>query len=117
MLMEVLVEDFQNLKTIAAKLDHPRTDINLLHPVENIIAISIAAMISGAEGSKFIARRADEKKDWLSGPPCQNSNFSNRNELDAPFFKGEHFLARSISISCANLQNVEPAAHLGTRSR
>ena len=79
MLMEVLVEDFQNLKTIAAKLDHPRTAINLLHPVENIIAISIAAMISGAEGSKFIARRADEKKDWLSGPPCQNSNFLNRN--------------------------------------
>ena len=64
--MEVLVEEFRNLKTIAAKLDDPRTDINILHPVENIVAISIAAIIAGAEGPKSIARWADEKKDWLT---------------------------------------------------
>jgi predicted transposase YbfD/YdcC len=66
MVMEVLVEEFRNLKTIAAKLDDPRTDINILHPVENIVAISIAAIIAGAEGPKSIARWADEKKDWLT---------------------------------------------------
>jgi len=66
MLMEVLVEEFQNLKIIAAKLDDPRTDINILHPVENIIAISITAIVAGAEGPKSIVRWAEEKKDWLA---------------------------------------------------
>ena len=66
MVMEVLVEEFRNLKTIAAKLDDPRTDINILHPVESIVAISIAAIIAGAEGPKSIARWAEEKKDWLA---------------------------------------------------
>ena len=64
--MEVLVEEFEGLKSIAARLDDPRTQINIFHPVENIIAISIAAIISGAEGPKSIARWAKEKKDWLS---------------------------------------------------
>ena len=64
--MDVTAEEFQDLKTIAAKLDDPRTPINILHPVENVIAISIAAMIAGAEGPKSIARWADEKKDWLA---------------------------------------------------
>ena len=64
--MDVTAEEFQDLKTIAAKLDDPRTPINILHPVENMIAISIAAMIAGAEGPKSIARWADEKKDWLA---------------------------------------------------
>ena len=63
MVMEGLVEEFRYLKTIAAKLDDPRTDINILHPVENIVGISIAAIIAGAEGPNSIARWAEEKKD------------------------------------------------------
>ena len=64
--MDVTVEEFQDLETIAPKLDDPRTPINILHPVENIIAISIAAIIAGAEGPKSMARWADEQKDWLA---------------------------------------------------
>ncbi len=54
------------MKTIAAQLVDPRAPINIVHPVENIIVISIAAIISGAEGPKSIARWASEKKDWLN---------------------------------------------------
>jgi hypothetical protein len=34
--------------------------------VENIVAISLAAIIAGAEGPKSMARWAKNKKDWLS---------------------------------------------------
>ncbi len=64
--MDVSLEEFEGLKTIAARLNDPRTPINIFHPVKNIIAISIAAIICGAEGPKSIARWANEKKDWLS---------------------------------------------------
>lgn len=66
MIMEVLVEEFQNLKIMTPKQDDPRTDINILHPVENIIVISTAAIIAGAEGPTSIARWAEDKKDWLA---------------------------------------------------
>jgi predicted transposase YbfD/YdcC len=64
--MEVSWDEFEGLKTIAGRLNDPRTPINIFHTVENIIAITIAAIISGAEGPKSIARWANEKKDWLN---------------------------------------------------
>ena len=40
--------------------------INIFHSVENIVAISLAAIIAGAEGPKPMARWAKNKKDWLA---------------------------------------------------
>lgn len=56
----------ETLKNVCAKLDDPRTPINIFHSVETIVAISLAAMIAGAEGPKSIARWAENKKDWLA---------------------------------------------------
>lgn len=63
--MEVTVEDLKSLRNTCRMVADPRTPINIFHPVENIIAISIAAIIAGAEGPKSIARWASSKKEWL----------------------------------------------------
>jgi len=63
--MEVTLEDLQTLRNTCRTVDDPRTPINIFHPAENIIAISIAAIIAGAEGPKSIARWASSKKEWL----------------------------------------------------
>ena len=65
-MIEVAVNQFESLRTTCRQLDDPRTPINIFHPVENIIAISIAAIIAGAEGPKSIARWAQEKREWLA---------------------------------------------------
>ena len=56
----------ETLTNVCAKLDDPRTPINIFHSVETIVAISLAALIAGAEGPKSIARWAANKKDWLA---------------------------------------------------
>ena len=63
--MEVATKQFESLRTKCRQIEDPRTPINIFHPVENIIAISIAAIVAGAEGPKSIARWAVNKKDWL----------------------------------------------------
>ena len=63
--MEVTLDDLQVLRNTCRTVDDPRTPINIFHPAENIIAISIAAIIAGAEGPKSIARWASSKKEWL----------------------------------------------------
>jgi len=63
--MEVSINDLQGLRNVCRQVNDPRTPINILHPVENIITISIAAIIAGAEGPKSIARWAKSKKEWL----------------------------------------------------
>jgi len=63
--MEVTLEDLQSLKNTCRTVEDPRTPINIFHPAENIIAISIAAIIAGAEGPKSIARWASSKREWL----------------------------------------------------
>jgi predicted transposase YbfD/YdcC len=63
--MEVTFEDLRTLRNTCRTVEDPRTPVNILHPVENIIAISIAAIIAGAEGPKSIARWASSKNEWL----------------------------------------------------
>ena len=63
--MEVTLEALQSLQETCRTVEDPRTPINIFHPSENIIAISIAAIISGSEGPKSIARWARSKKEWL----------------------------------------------------
>jgi predicted transposase YbfD/YdcC len=63
--MEVTPQRLQSLNETCLTIDDPRTPINIVHPAENIIAISIAAIIAGAEGPKSIARWAASKKNWL----------------------------------------------------
>jgi predicted transposase YbfD/YdcC len=63
--MEVTIDDLYGLRNVCRQVDDPRTPINILHPVENIIAISIAAIIAGAEGPKSIARWAKSMQEWL----------------------------------------------------
>ncbi len=64
-MMEVATGQFESLKTTCQQIDDPRIPINIRHPMVNIIAISIAGIIAGAEGPKSIARWAKNKKDWL----------------------------------------------------
>ena len=63
--MEVTLEALRSLQETCRTVKDPRTPINIFHPAENIIAISIAAIIAGAEGPKSIARWARSKKEWL----------------------------------------------------
>ncbi|MEK6248641.1 MAG: ISAs1 family transposase, partial [Planctomycetales bacterium] len=64
-IMDVTFEDLQELRVTCRSVDDPRTPINILHPAENIIAISIAGILAGAEGPKSIARWAKSKAEWL----------------------------------------------------
>jgi len=63
--MEVAIEDLKALRSTCQQVEDPRAPINIQHPAENIIAISIAAIIAGAEGPKSISRWALSKKEWL----------------------------------------------------
>ena len=65
-MIEVAEQHWGTLRNACRKIDDPRTPINIFHPVENIIAISLAAIIAGAEGPKSIARWAKNKKEWLN---------------------------------------------------
>ena len=64
-MIEVAEQHWGTLRNACRKIDDPRTPINIFHPVENIIAISLAAIIAGAEGPKSIARWAKNKQEWL----------------------------------------------------
>jgi predicted transposase YbfD/YdcC len=64
-MIEVATDQLESLKITCQQVDDPRTPINIFHPVVNIVAISIAGIIAGAEGPKSIARWAKDKKDWL----------------------------------------------------
>jgi len=63
--MEVVAEDLKTLRITCQQVEDPRVPVNIRHPAENIIAISIAAIIAGAEGPKSIARWARSKTEWL----------------------------------------------------
>jgi hypothetical protein len=65
-MIEVSTTEWESLRDACESLDDPRTPINIFHSVENIVAISLAAIIAGAEGPKSMARWAKNKKDWLS---------------------------------------------------
>jgi len=62
---DVSVEQLASLKEISQHIEDPRTPINIKHPVENIVSISIAAILAGAQGPKSIARWAKAKQKWL----------------------------------------------------
>ena len=64
-MMQVTAQQLESLQQVCRTVDDPRTPINIFHSVENIIAISLAAVIAGAEGPKSIARWSKNKKDWL----------------------------------------------------
>jgi predicted transposase YbfD/YdcC len=64
-MMEAGADQFESLRTTCQQIDDPRVPINIFHPMENIIAISIAGIVAGAEGPKSIARWAQNKRDWL----------------------------------------------------
>jgi hypothetical protein len=65
-MIEVSTTEWESLRDACETLDDPRTPINIFHSVENIVAISLAAIIAGAEGPKSMARWAKNKKDWLA---------------------------------------------------
>lgn len=63
-----------------AALDDPRVDRTKLHPLLSIIAITICAVLSGAEGWGDIAAFGDAKAEWLDtfldlphGIPCHDT--------------------------------------------
>jgi hypothetical protein len=49
-----------------SKLEDPRSDINKLHPLETVVAITILAVMSFAKGWEAIQQYAETKKEWLS---------------------------------------------------
>ena len=65
-MIEVSTTEGESLRTARESLDDPRTPINIFHSVDDIVAISLAAIIAGAQGPKSIARWANNKSDWLS---------------------------------------------------
>ena len=65
-MIEVSTTEWESLRDACESLDDPRTPINIFHSVENIVAISLAAIIAGAEGPKSMARWAKDKRDWLA---------------------------------------------------
>jgi len=66
--MEVPVEEFQNLKIIAAKLEDPRTPINILQPVENRIAIpEFLDQIAAAQHDRIVFDAHWKDGDWSKG--------------------------------------------------
>ena len=62
---DVSIEQLTSLKQTCQHIEDPRTPINILHPVQNIVSIAIAAILAGAEGPKSIARWAQAKREWL----------------------------------------------------
>ena len=64
-MIEVSDQHWGTLRNACRKIDDPPTPINIFHPVENVIALSLAAIIAGGEGPKSIARWAKKKKEWL----------------------------------------------------
>jgi predicted transposase YbfD/YdcC len=63
---QVSIEQLTSLKETCQHIEDPRAPINILHPVQNIVSIAIAAILAGAEGPKSIARWAQENQDWLA---------------------------------------------------
>ncbi len=57
---EVSIEQLNSLTETCQHIDDPRTPINILHPVENIVSIAIAAILAGSEGPKSIALGSNE---------------------------------------------------------
>jgi predicted transposase YbfD/YdcC len=49
-----------------SKLEDPRSEINKLHPLETVVAITILAVMSFAKGWEAIQQYAEAKKEWLS---------------------------------------------------
>jgi len=48
-----------------AELDDPRTDHTRLHNLLDIIALTLCAVVSGAEGWTDVEGYGEEKQDWL----------------------------------------------------
>ena len=63
---QVSIDQLTTLKETCEPIEDPRTPMNILHPVENIVSIAIAAILAGADGPKSIARWAREKREWIS---------------------------------------------------
>ncbi|MEK6237684.1 MAG: ISAs1 family transposase, partial [Planctomycetales bacterium] len=63
---QVSIEQLTSLKETCQHIGDPRAPINILHPVQNIVSIAIAAILAGAEGPKSIARWAQENQEWLA---------------------------------------------------
>jgi predicted transposase YbfD/YdcC len=57
--LEKMLEFFEDVED--PRREHPTT----LHPLGSIIAISVCAVISGAEGFRGIYMWADDRQDWL----------------------------------------------------
>lgn len=53
------------LKSIFGKIDDPRSDINKLHNLEDILLIGIVSVICGAETWKQMVEFADSKEEFL----------------------------------------------------
>ncbi|GHV23056.1 hypothetical protein FACS189494_10690 [Spirochaetia bacterium] len=51
------------------KLENPRSEINKLHPLETVVAITILAVMSFAKGREAMEDYAKAKKDWLAKFP------------------------------------------------
>jgi len=66
-MIEVSTPEWESLRDACESLGDPRTPINIFHPVENIVAISLAAIVAGAEGPKSMARWTKSKNDWPHG--------------------------------------------------
>jgi predicted transposase YbfD/YdcC len=49
-----------------SKLEDPRSEVNKLHPLETVVAITILAVMSFAKGWEAIEEYAEAKKEWLS---------------------------------------------------
>ena len=49
-----------------SSLDDPRSEVNRVHSLGDVIVISIMAVIAGAEGPKAIGVWAESNKQWLS---------------------------------------------------
>jgi predicted transposase YbfD/YdcC len=58
--------DVTDLLSHFESLEDPRSEVNLRHPLESVIMISIMAILAGAGGPTAIALWAKSKNEWLS---------------------------------------------------
>lgn len=63
--MIYVLKTTSKLKSIFGKIDDPRSDINKLHNLEDILLIGIISVICGAETWKQMVEFADSKEEFL----------------------------------------------------
>jgi predicted transposase YbfD/YdcC len=66
MFTEVTAQDVVSIADFFSDLKDPRSDINRKHLLEDIIVISIAAVVSGCDGPKAIGEWVEAKRDWCT---------------------------------------------------